>query len=66
MKPNVGGTDRIVRVVIAVALLVGAWLVGFGTIGGIIMLVLAVVMVVTALAQRCPLYLPFGISTKRD
>ena len=64
MKSNVGGTDRIVRIVIAVVLAVGAGLVGFGSIGGIIMLVLAVVMVATSALAFCPLYLPFGLSTR--
>ena len=30
MKKNIGGTDRIVRIVLAVLLTVGAWMTGFG------------------------------------
>ena len=65
MKQNIGGTDRIVRIVLAVLLTVGAWMVGFGSIGGIILLVLAVVMLVTSAVGFCPLYAPFGFTTKR-
>jgi hypothetical protein len=65
MKQNIGGTDRILRIVLAVLLTVGAWMAGFGSIGGIILLVLAVVMLVTSAISICPLYLPFGFSTKR-
>lgn len=64
MKQNMGGTDRVVRIAIAVVLVVGAGLVGFGSIAGIIMLVLAVVMLATSALAFCPLYLPFGLSTK--
>lgn len=64
MKQNMGGVDRVVRIGIAVVLVVGAGLVGFGSIAGIIMLVLAVVMLATAALAFCPLYLPFGLSTK--
>ena len=64
MKQNIGGTDRIVRIVLAVLLTVGAWMAGFGSIGGIILLVLAVVMLVTSAVGFCPLYAPFGFTTK--
>ena len=65
MQKNIGGTDRIVRIVLAVLLTVGAWMTGFGSIGGIILLVLAAVMLVTSAVGFCPLYAPFGFSTKR-
>jgi uncharacterized membrane protein YkgB len=64
MKQNIGNTDRIVRIVIAALLIVGAWMAGFGTIGGIILLVLAVVLLATSAIGFCPLYLPFGFSTR--
>lgn len=64
MKQNMGNTDRIVRIALAVLLTIGAWMAGFGTVGGIILLVLAVVMLVTSVVAICPLYLPFGFSTK--
>ena len=64
MLQNIGGTDRIVRIVLAVLLTVGAWMAGFGSIGGIILLVLAVVMLVTSAVGFCPLYAPFGFTTK--
>lgn len=64
MKKNIGNTDRMVRIALAVLLVVGAWMAGFGTVGGIILLVLAAVMLVTSAIGFCPLYLPFGFSTK--
>lgn len=64
MKQNVGNTDRLIRIVIAVALVVGSWFAGMSSIGGIVLLVLAVVLVLTASIGFCPLYLPFGLSTR--
>ncbi len=64
MKKNIGTTDRMIRIALAALLAVGAWMVGFGTVGGIILVVLAAVMLVTSAIGFCPLYLPFGISTK--
>lgn len=65
MKQNIGGADRIVRIVLAALLAVGAWLAGLSSVGGIILLVLAAVMLVTSAVGFCPLYLPFGFSTKK-
>lgn len=64
MKKNMGLTDKIIRLVIAVVFIVlfltkvitGVW--------GIIILLLALVFIITSLINFCPLYLPFGINTK--
>ena len=65
MQKNVSGPDRIVRLVIAVAALVGAFAVGFGSIGAWILIVVAAIMFVTAAIGFCPLYRIFGITTKK-
>lgn len=63
MKSNMGNTDRLVRLVLAV--IFGA-LYFTGTITGtwgIVLLVLGAVFLLTAFIKWCPLYVPFGIST---
>jgi hypothetical protein len=60
MKQNMGGADRVVRSIIGIALIVWGvmahnW---WGAIG--------VIPLVTALSGWCPLYLPFGISSKKE
>jgi hypothetical protein len=37
--------------------------VGAGSVGGVILLVLALVMLATSAARSCPLYLPMGVDT---
>lgn len=64
MKQNLGTTDRIVRIVLAAALTAAAWMLGFTSIGGIILLVLAAVMLVTSAVGFCPLYAPFRFTTR--
>ena len=68
MKLNMGNTDRIIRVVVAIVLGV-LYFTGqvTGTMG-IVALVLAAVFVLTSLVGTCPLYLPFSIRTnsKKD
>ncbi len=59
MKHNMGNTDRIIRVILGVAIILAGlyfqtWL---GALGAILL--------VTAAIGWCPLYAPFHISTKR-
>lgn len=66
MKQNIGNTDKIIRILVAVVI---AALYFTGTISGtvaIILLVLGAVFVLTSLIGVCPLYMPFGITTKKD
>jgi hypothetical protein len=63
MKRNEGTVDRVVRAVLGIAALVGAIAVGIGTVWGIALLVVAVLLVVTAAVSFCPLYAVFGVST---
>lgn len=66
MTRNMGSIDRIVRAaVVAPLLIVVAVLVGASTPGGIVALVGAGVMLVTAAAGSCPLYRLFGVETCR-
>jgi len=64
MKKNMGTADRIVRVVAAAA---AAALIVTGVLQGaaaIVAGVLAGIFLLTSAVAVCPLYLPFGISTK--
>jgi hypothetical protein len=58
MTANVGGIDRIVRVV------VGLGLIAWALMGGPVWAWIGVVPLATAAINWCPLYLPFGISTR--
>jgi Protein of unknown function (DUF2892) len=63
MKKNMSNTDRIVRILISIVLVVLYFTnVVTGTIG-IVLLVLAGVFTLTSLVSFCPLYSLFGIST---
>ena len=65
MKKNMGTTDKVIRVLIAIVFAVLYFTkVIEGTLG-IILLVLAVVFVLTSLVSFCPLYLPFKLSSRK-
>ncbi len=65
MKKNMGSTDKIIRIIIA--LVIGV-LYYTKTIDGTLALVLgalAIIFALTSFISFCPLYLPFGISTRK-
>lgn len=61
MKKNIGATDKMVRIIAGVVLVLILLFVqtGFRWVG-----LLGIVLLATAFIGTCPLYLPFGISTK--
>lgn len=66
MKANMGTADRVIRTLIAIGIGV---LYFTGHISGtlaIILGVIAIVFLVTSLVARCPAYVPFGWSTRKE
>ncbi len=66
MTTNENGIDRVIRVIIAIAAVLGAWAVGFGSVLGWVLLAVAAIMLITAATGFCPLYRVFGISTAKS
>ncbi len=66
MMKNMGSFDRVLRLVIVLAIAVAFLL---GKLSGTVALILgaiAVAFILTSLIGTCPLYLPFGLSTRRE
>ena len=64
MKKNMGTIDKVIRILIAVVVVVLYFTnVITGTLA-IILLILSAIFVVTSLISFCPLYVPFGLSTR--
>lgn len=66
MKKNMGTADKVVRILAAIVI-VGLY--SGNVISGVtavVLLALAGVFIVTSFVSFCPLYLPFGISTRKD
>lgn len=65
MKSNMGTTDRIIRLIVAIAI-AGLYFANIiSDLTATILLVLAVIFVLTSAVKTCPLYMPFGLSTKK-
>jgi hypothetical protein len=63
VQTNESTIDRGIRIVIALAAVIGAFAVGAGSVVGIVLFVVALIMVATAAVGFCPLYRIFGLST---
>jgi DUF2892 family protein len=64
MTRNMGAPDRGVRTfVVAPAAIVVAFIIGAGTIGGVILFVVAGIMLASSAVGFCPTYTVVGIST---
>ena len=64
MIVNEGTADRIARLIVGAAALFGSWWLGFSSIGGIALLVVAGIGVVTGAVGYCPTYQLLKINTR--
>jgi len=65
MKNNMGVTDKVVRIAIAFLIAGLYYSDKISGIIAIILLVFAGIFIVTSFLSFCPLYLPFGFSTRK-
>lgn len=65
MKKNMGNIDRSIRVLVAVAIIALYFMNQISGTVAIIGLALSAVFILTSLISFCPLYLPFGLSTRK-
>ncbi len=65
MKKNMGLADKAIRILVAAVIAVLYFTHQISGTAAIVLGVLAIVFTLTSLVGTCPLYLPFGISTKK-
>ncbi len=65
MKANIGSADKLVRLILAIALILLYYFGVFSDPLGIIALIVALVLTVTSLINFCPLYPLFKINTAK-
>ena len=66
LDKNMGTLDRIIRLSIAAVVAVLYFTGNLSGLAAIILGILALIFVVTSFISRCPLYLPFGLSTRKQ
>lgn len=63
MKKNVGQLDRNIRIIVGILFLSLFFILG-GPIRWISLF--GIILILTSIIRVCPIYLPFGINTRRD
>lgn len=65
MIKNMGSTDKAIRILVAVTIGILYFTnIITGTVA-MVLLILAIIFAITSFISFCPLYYPFGISTKK-
>ncbi len=65
MKANMGTVDKVVRILAAIIISVLYFTHQISGTTAIILLVFAGIFIITSFISFCPLYWPFGISTRK-
>jgi hypothetical protein len=65
MKKNMGLADRLIRILAAIAIIALYAIKAISGTTAIILLIVAGIFILTSFISFCPLYLPFGISTRK-
>ena len=63
MKKNMGITDRVIRILIAVVIAALYFTEVISGTLGIVLMIVAIVFLLTSFIKFCPAYMPFGINT---
>ena len=63
MKKNMGTIDKVIGILVAVAVAILFFTNVITGVIGIVLIALAAIFVITSLISFCPLYLPLGINT---
>lgn len=64
MKKNMGTVDKVIRILAAIVIGILYFTKQISGTAAIILLAVAGIFILTSLISTCPLYLPFGISTR--
>jgi uncharacterized membrane protein YobD (UPF0266 family) len=65
MKKNMGSSDRISRIIFAIIIGILYFTKAIEGTAALILGALAVVFLLTSFISFCPLYMPFGLSTRK-
>jgi hypothetical protein len=65
MKSNMGSLDKGIRILLAMAIVVMYLMNMISGAPAIVLLAFAAIFIITSFISFCPLYLPFGISTRK-
>jgi len=66
MKKNMGTADRVIRTIIAIAIVILFFVGQISGTAAVVLGIVAVLLLVTGLTGVCPAYMAFHFSTKKE
>lgn len=66
MKPNEGGTDRLIRIIVGILFFIIGWGILKNNLLGIVFDILGILLFITGITGFCGLYRILGINTKKE
>jgi len=66
MKKNIGSSEKMIRLVVAIIVLAAKFFIPLTGILGIVAIVVGAIAIVTSLINFCPLWAVFGINTSKE
>lgn len=65
MKGNESGSDRVIRIILGIILIILGWFVLSNNTLGVILDIIGIILIITGITGFCLLYTLFGMSTRK-
>jgi uncharacterized membrane protein HdeD (DUF308 family) len=65
MKANESGTDRVIRIILGIILVILGWFALGNNTLGVILDIIGIILIITGITGFCLLYTLFGMSTRK-
>ena len=65
MKGNESGSDRVIRIILGIILIILGWFVLGNNTLGVILDIIGIILIITGITGFCLLYTLFGMSTRK-
>ena len=66
MKKNMGSADRLIRILVAIVFAALSFTGSVTGVGGLILLIVGIVFLLTSFISFCPIYGIFGLSSRKQ
>lgn len=65
MKGNESGTDRVIRIIVGIILIILGWMALGNNALGIVLDIIGIILIITGITGFCLIYALLGMSTKK-
>ncbi len=66
MKANESGSDRVIRIIVGIILIILGWIALGNNTLGVILDIIGIILIITGITGFCLIYTLLGMSTKKE